>query len=316
MNNWPLIGLPQALVRPSLTSRNRSTYTSSMGSLTGHLIDGVTFTFLGVRWLYSLFLRYFLCRREASLAGKRLRRFQSALVYPWSCAPWWPMDGVVISAVAAVGMCGEVVHSWRDPVEYPWLMDLTHLTMQLFVLLFGVAIILRHFKALNIPNLEYYLLALTMFVETFSFQVHVIGRSLLEAQVHSYAAYTFAAIGALTLLEAYRRSDLLLSAARNAAFILLGTWFLTLGFVLFPQFGEEPWDQNSVKSLKMMMMMFLWNLAGVMLVSVVVMCAALLRVRCMGQHEMASSLESSALPAAYDREEYLPLPACSDDEGV
>lgn len=77
-----------------------------MGSLQGHLLTGGGMLVLGMRWFYCLFLRYFLCRREASLGSKDPKRFRSSLVYPWSVLPGLPMDGVVITAVCGLGMIG------------------------------------------------------------------------------------------------------------------------------------------------------------------------------------------------------------------
>ena len=46
--------------------------------------------------------------------------------------------------------------------------------------------LLNFSRLLLISGLEYYLLALTLFVQTFSLQTHVIGKSALEAQVGSF----------------------------------------------------------------------------------------------------------------------------------
>ena len=63
-----------------------------------------------------------------------------------------------------------------------------------------------------------------------------------------------------------------------------------------------------------MMMIFLWNLAVDMLWVVMVVWAALLRVRCMGPQEVTSSLKNSNCPAASDRDQYRYMLAGSDDE--
>ena len=39
-------------------------------------------------------------------------------------------------------------------------------------------------------------------------------------QVHTYAGFMYALIGVLTLIEAYRRGDVLVAAARNAVLIV------------------------------------------------------------------------------------------------
>jgi len=281
-----------------------------MGSLAGHVYTGGGFLVLAMRWFYCLFLRYFLCRREASLGSKGPKRFRSSLLYPWPVLSGLPMDGIVIAGVCGVGMIAEAV--WAAQGYFPWHMNLTHITMYFYFFLFGVIVILKHCKLMLIDHVEYGAFALAQFVEGFTLYGHVHGTSPMEIQVHIYQMYLHFAVGVLTILEAYYRSDVFLSATRLGLLAFNGSWTITLGFILYRPFGEEPWDQESVMQMKMVMLVFLWSLAGIILQLMSTAVTALIRVRYMSAPEVYSALSTSSRNT--DREQYRYMLAFSDDD--
>jgi len=283
-----------------------------MGSLAGHLWTGAGYTALGLRWFYCLMLRYFLCRREAALSAKSHKRFRSSLTYPWPFFSSLPVDGFVISMMTGGGMIVE--YTYAKLGYFPWHMNIAHITMYFFVFLFGVTVLLRHYRVMMIPDIEYAVFALGQFVQAFILNGHSQGTSTMETQVHTYAMYLYIAVGVLTIMEAYRRSDLLLSVTRLALLSFVGCWTVTLGFLLYPQFGEEPWDRESVPQMKMVMMVFLWTLAGMLGQLLSVAVTALLKVRCMSAPEVHSALADSGCSAASDRDHYRYMLAFSDEE--
>jgi len=281
-----------------------------MGSIAGHIYPGAAFLVMGMRWFYCLFLRYFLCRREASLGRKGPKRFRSSLVYPWSVLPGLPMDGIAIAGLTGIGMIFEFL--WAAQGYFPWHMNLTHITMYFYVFLFGVIVILKHYKLMLVDHIEYGAFALAQFVQGFTLYGHVQGTSPMEQQVHIYQMYLHYAGGILALVEAYYRSDLFLSASRCGILAITGSWNMTLGFILYPQFGEEPWDQESVMQMKMVMLVLLWSVAGMILQLMSVAVTALIRVRCMSAPEVYSALKTPSRNT--DREHYRYMLAFSDDD--
>ena len=71
-----------------------------------------------------------------------------------------------------------------------------------------------------------------------------------------------------------------------------GSWLVSLGLILFPPFSD-PWDQESIPQMKIVMIIFLWVIAANVFGAVLLGLLALCRVRHMTPPEVYDALEKS-----------------------
>uniref|UniRef100_A0A670JVB2 Transmembrane protein 45B n=1 Tax=Podarcis muralis TaxID=64176 RepID=A0A670JVB2_PODMU len=153
--------------------------------------------------------------------------------------------------------------SLYDSKAQDWvqLMSWPHMTMYLFYGFSGVADVLVH-TSLKLPvGLDRLLLALALFAEGFLFHFHDYKDAALTE--HLYHLMSIAVFGAALCasLEVFQRDHTLLELFRASLFILQGSWFWQIGFVLYPPWGGPGWKQEEHGNKNFLTMCFFWHYA-------------------------------------------------------
>ena len=82
--------------------------------------------------------------------------------------------------------------------------------------------------------------------------------------------YAIVACVVSTLLEIAYPADLRPALLRCAFTLLQGTWFYHIGFILYPPQGWTPWKEHDHQEMMVVTMMFVWNLAAIVLFQLLV----------------------------------------------
>lgn len=148
--------------------------------------------------------------------------------------------------------------------EWVKLMNWQHSTMYLFFGISGLSLVFStRFKGLPV-GLDRFGLSLALFVEGFLFYYHVHNRPALDAHIHSLLLVAVFVGSASTMLEVFIRDNIILEMLTACMFILQGSWFYQIGFVLFPFSGPQ-WDLTQHDNIMFVTMCFCWHLATALL---------------------------------------------------
>ncbi|XP_026228003.1 transmembrane protein 45B [Anabas testudineus] len=144
------------------------------------------------------------------------------------------------------------------------LMNWQHGTMYLFFGISGIArIASAAFKVLP-AGVDRLTISVALFVEGFLFYYHVHGRAPLDAHIHSLLLVAVFGGSASSMLEVFIRDNIILELLTACFFILQGSWFYQIGFVLYPLSGPK-WDLNQHDNMMFVTMCFCWHIAVAML---------------------------------------------------
>lgn len=147
------------------------------------------------------------------------------------------------------------------------LMNWQHSTMYLFFLIFGIALVASTASTMLPVGIDRLALSIALFVEGFLFYYHVHSRPPLDAHIHSLLLVAVFSGSAGTMLEVFIRNNIILEMLRSCLFILQGSWFYQIGFVLYPLRGPQ-WDLNLHDNIMFVTMCFCWHLAVALLLVV------------------------------------------------
>nr|XP_020444671.1 transmembrane protein 45B-like isoform X1 [Monopterus albus] len=141
--------------------------------------------------------------------------------------------------------------------------NLQHSTMYLFFGISGIAMVASTRCKLVPTGVDRLALSLALFVEGFLFYYHVHNRPLLDAHIHKLVLVPVFGGSASTMLEVFIRDNIILELLRACLFILQGSWFYQIGFVLYPLRGPA-WDSND-GNVMFITVCFCWHLAVALL---------------------------------------------------
>ncbi|XP_070699654.1 transmembrane protein 45B [Pempheris klunzingeri] len=144
------------------------------------------------------------------------------------------------------------------------LMNWQHSTMYLFFGISGVAMVATTSSRLVPAGVNRLSLSLALFVEGFLFYYHVESRPHLDAHIHSLLLVAVFSGSAGTMLEVFIRDNIILELFGACMFILQGSWFYQIGFVLYPLSGPK-WDLKLHDNVMFVTMCFCWHLAVALL---------------------------------------------------
>ncbi|XP_005941448.1 transmembrane protein 45B [Haplochromis burtoni] len=144
------------------------------------------------------------------------------------------------------------------------LMNWQHSTMYLFFGISGIALILSTKFQLVPRGVGRFGLSLALFVEGFLFYYHVHNRPLLDAHIHTLLLVAVFGGSASIMLEMFIRDNIILELFGSCMFILQGSWFYQIGFVLYSPSGVE-WNLTEHANVMFVTMCFCWHLAVALL---------------------------------------------------
>lgn len=140
------------------------------------------------------------------------------------------------------------------------LMNWQHGTMYLFFGISGIACIASTAIRLVPAGINRLAISLALFVEGFLFYYHVHHRPMLDAHIHTLLLVAVFAGSASAMLEVFIKHNIILELFGACMFILQGSWFYQIGFVLYPLSGPE-WDLTLHDNVTFVTMCFCWHLA-------------------------------------------------------
>lgn len=229
----------------------------TMGTFGGHALPGSFFIIFAVWWTVSIYNIYF-----KSL--KRSTRFKSTMNFPFLCCPGrvknWPLEPIVQLFFVTIGFSLEIYTGARNG-KFFVLGNGQHATMFFF---FGInaVIDLLLFYGVQIPkNLDYVSMIIALGIEGLLFKFHLHGHSDLESLVHTMLLYSIALTMIGTILEMKYRDNIVCALSRCYGFLLQGTWFWQVGFILYnPNPNHTPWKPDNHDDLMIATMYYAWHI--------------------------------------------------------
>ncbi|XP_057677265.1 transmembrane protein 45B [Corythoichthys intestinalis] len=173
------------------------------------------------------------------------------------------------------------------------LMNWQHSTMYLFFGISGIALVLSTFSKLVPVGVDRLALSLALFVEGFLFYYHVSTRPLLDAHIHTLLLVAVFSGSACAMMEVFLRDHIILELLKACLFVLQGSWFYQIAFVLFPLRGPK-WDLTLHGNVMFVTMCFCWHLAMALLVVTFTSAAVWITMRKFSrrEHDMEMAMRS------------------------
>ncbi|XP_051006026.1 transmembrane protein 45A-like isoform X2 [Acomys russatus] len=233
-----------------------------MGSFKGHALPGSFFIIMSLWWATKSIMKYVYRKqtRTCYLSSKTL--FRRAEIW----------EGVIVIFMSITGMLGEQFISGGPRLrlyeggQWNQLLGWHHTTMYFFFGLQGVAQILC-FTTNAVPlSLSKLMLANAIFVEAFIFSNHTHGREMLDVFVHQLLVFITILLGLVTFIEFLTKNNVVLELLRASFFLLQGTWFWQLAFVLYPPNGRPKWNMEDIENKVFLTMCFAWHYASTFIV--------------------------------------------------
>ncbi|XP_053223337.1 transmembrane protein 45B [Podarcis raffonei] len=236
-----------------------------MPSFIGSALRGNFFLMLGLWWSIKYPIKYILLKLDSG--NPHSHWIQSMDIIEGTVKAFFALGGILAEQLVPGGPHLSLYDS--ETQDWVQLMSWQHMTMYLFYGFSGVADVLVH-TSLKLPvGLDRLLLALALFAEGFLFHFHDYKDATLTE--HLYHLMSIAVFGAALCasLEVFQRDHTLLELSRASLFILQGSWFWQIGFVLYPPWGGPGWKQEEHGNKNFLTMCFFWHYA----VSLLVMAA-------------------------------------------
>lgn len=218
-----------------------------------------------------MFNRYYTCLQ-------RNTRFKSTLTYPLTshCRKIRdvPIEPFLKLFLASVGIFLEIYTGYNFTVhKFTTPGNAQHATMFFFFGFSGILDLLVYFKAPIPKDLDYVVILLALGVEGLLFHFHLHGRSVLDVQLHTLLIYAivFNLIG--VVLEMKYRHNILAALSRTYFFLVQGTWFWQIGFILYnPNPLAEKWKPDDHVEFMMVTMYFTWHCGIAFLIMLCIGC--------------------------------------------
>jgi len=249
-----------------------------MGSLIGHVVPGSVFLFLGIWWIYSTWLRYFICRH-------RRKPFYMSSSFPFHCCPAGfrlPIEAFIILFGTLLGIAIELgagfhrsVYTKTEKTEWYFSeINLQHFTMYLMFFIAGIMQLLKHNKFPLPTHLEHIAGLLAFSGEAILFYFHVHARNPIDIQLHILLVLSLVAIVICGTCEIIIKPTSVYATLMRAYFTTLhGVWFYQIGFMLYSPFHEHydyDKDPQQHRSAMMITYYFVLDMALMSLFSLVV----------------------------------------------
>lgn len=251
-----------------------------MANFGGHAIPGSFFLFYGF-WLTVKHILHHYWRTNQPTGRQIKPPFLKKMEY---------FEGGLQIFASFVGMMveqfvvdGPHAHLY-DASTQSWvkLMNWQHSTMYLFFGLSGIALVTTTSSKLVPVGVDRLALSLALFVEGFLFYYHVHSRPPLDAHIHSLLLVAVFGGSASTMLEVFMRDNIILELLGACLFILQGSWFYQIGFVLYPLRGPQ-WDLELHANIMFVTMCFCWHLAVALLLVTSTSCVVWFTVNRFGR---------------------------------
>lgn len=229
-----------------------------MGNFGGHALPGSFFIVFSLWWTIQMFNRYYASLRKNT-------KFTSTPTYPCTCLCGrfkdFPIESIGKILLVVVGLSLEIYTGYNFSVhKFTTPGNAQHATMFFFFGMSGAIDFLVYLKAPIPKDLDYVIVLIALSVEALLFHFHLHGRNELNVQLHTLLIYTivFNLIG--VILEMKYRHNVLAALSRAFFFLVQGTWFWQIGFILYnPNPYAEKWKPDDHVELTFVTMYFTWH---------------------------------------------------------
>jgi len=215
-----------------------------MGSLPGHVVPGTIFLIIGLWWIYSTWLRYFICRQ------RRKPFYVTGSFSCHCCSPLvarLPMEAFFVIFGTSVGILIELIAGFNrayDPVThhtsyFEGANNLQHFAMYFMFFLVGIIQVLMHYNFPLPKHFDVVAGCLAFSAEAFLFYFHGHARDPIEVQIHVFLAMAIGSTVICAVFEIIQQEKQVYATLMRAYFtVLQGAWFYTTGFFLYSPFHE------------------------------------------------------------------------------
>ena len=128
--------------------------------------------------------------------------------------------------------------------------------------IFGAIIEILLYHKYDLPKRVDYALGLIAFaVESFLFSNHLHSRDMLDIHVHTLLVFAINGCVVFCALEMYDPTQILFTYGRITFTLLQGTWFCTVGFILYPPTTDPAfqWAKNDHNQVMTVTVLFCWH---------------------------------------------------------
>lgn len=229
-----------------------------MESFGGHALSGSFFILFALWYAVQTFRRYFICRQ-------RNAHFTSTAAF--SCdflcehLKELPVEALLKIIFVVIGFIGEAFIGFGNGY-FTSLSNLQDATMLFFFGMTGVVDLLVFYHAPLPPNTDYVSNIIFLSAEWLLFHFSVHGHKQLDTLVHTLLIYSISASIAAVAMEMHYRHSVLGPLGRSYFFLLQGTWFWHMSFILYnPSPSATPWNGDSDDELMTASLFFIWHCA-------------------------------------------------------
>ncbi|KAF7205752.1 transmembrane protein 45B [Nothobranchius furzeri] len=233
-----------------------------MANFGGHAIPGTFFLFYGFWLTVKYVLQHYW--RTMQLKGRMVMPpfFKKMDYFEGGFQIFASFVGIMVEQFVVDGPHARLYD--RETQEWVKLMNWQHSTMYLFFGISGISLVVCTLLKKIPAGVDRVALSLALFVEGFLFYHHLHGRELLDAHIHSLLLVAVFCGSASIMLEVFMRNNVILELFGAGMFILQGSWFYQVGFVLYPLNGDM-WDLKLHTNVMFITMCFCWHLAAALL---------------------------------------------------
>ncbi|CAF3545544.1 unnamed protein product [Rotaria sp. Silwood1] len=216
-----------------------------MGSLPGHLVPGSIFIMLGLWWIYSAWLRYFICRQ-------RRRPYYVTTLFPCHCCgprvARLPIEAFFVLFGTTLGILIELIAGFNRVVDpktgavsfFEGANNLQHFAMYLMFFLVGLITLLTHYNFPLPKNFDVAAGCLAFTAEALLFYFHGHTRDPVEVLIHIFLVLAICATVICGVFELIQKEKQVHATLMRAYFtVIQGAWFYTTGFFLYSPFHEH-----------------------------------------------------------------------------
>ena len=259
-----------------------------MGSLPGHLVDGIFLFTYGVWWLlFSLWLHF---KGKYSLKSRSTEdeslKYKSYI--PFLGAPKWPIEPVLKIVFPVLGILIEVFFTadenghvktqvwqmYNGQHQFNKLVKLHHITIYCSFIVSGIADLFS--LCIRFPkHTQQIFFVFAFFTEFVVFYFHISiddSRESLDVLAHTFLLFSIAACVMFALLRIWLANKILINMGLAIGLTLQGTWFVQTGAVL-------KWSGTMNESM-FLVACFVWHLMSISVVYFIIYALLQLCVQC------------------------------------
>ncbi|CAG0899846.1 unnamed protein product [Darwinula stevensoni] len=220
--------------------------------LSGHVLGGTVFLVASLWLLWNTLVRWHRSRLDPSSPPYRTGfRF-----------PVFGKQGVdsgVLSSLLAVGIIGEIIGGFDQNWKWEQMGNTQHLCVYSSFFIFCFIGFLMDMGCTFLPYVDHAFMILALTVEWLVFSYHLHGKTPLQALVHILLGNVLKSSIVLAFLNAWKRSQVLLTLALVYSFLVQGTWFYQIGFIEDPPW-KSTWNGESHDHMTIITVIFVAHL--------------------------------------------------------